>query len=142
MPDLSHFLERLRHVRPPPGPAAGVLTAPSAGDELSREVVFLFGQLEGIARQGDLALSAARSFAAELEAGAREQRRRVLDEARADGEHRAASLLADRRASCEQLARALLADAEREAELTLARGRARTPQLVEKIVGRLLAGPG
>ena len=142
MSALSQLLERLRQVHPPPGPAASVVAPPSAGEELSREVEFLFEQLDGIERRGELTLSAARSLAAALEAGAREQRQTLLDEARADGEHRAASLLADRRASCEQRARALLADAEREADLTLARGRERTPQLVEKIVERLLAGPG
>ena len=121
MPGLSQLLERLRQVRPPPDPAAGVVAAPSAGDELSREVEFLFGQLDEIERQGDLALSAARLQAAEFEAGAGSSDGR---EAHAEGERRAASLLVDRRAACEQRARALLADTKREAELVFARGRA------------------
>ena len=141
MSGLSQLLERLRQVRPPPGRAAGVVAAPSAGDELSREVEFLFGQLDGIERRGKSALSAARSLAAELEAGACAQRRRLLDQAHAEGERRAASLLVDRHAACEQRAREMLADAEREAERVLARGRERTPLLVYEIVERLLAGP-
>ena len=117
------------------------MAAPSAGDELSREVGFLFGQLDRLDRQGQEALSAARALVAELEAGARDQRRWLLDEAHAEAERRAASLLADRRVACEQRAAAMLADAERDAELMLARGREHTPALVGKIVERLLAGP-
>ena len=52
MPALGQLLDRLRRVRPPPGAAAGVVAVPAAGDELSGEVGFLFGELDQIAAAG------------------------------------------------------------------------------------------
>jgi vacuolar-type H+-ATPase subunit H len=138
---LSQLLERLRNVQPPPGAAAAVVGVPSAGDELAREVEFLFAQLDEIGQRGELVVSSARSEAAEVEAAAGVQRRRLLEEARAEGERQAAELLSARRAAAEQRVHAMLADAEREAQLVLARGRERTPALVREIVERVLAGP-
>jgi hypothetical protein len=52
MSALSQLLDRLRRVRPPPGAAAGVVAVPSAGDQLSREVSFMFAELDQIERRG------------------------------------------------------------------------------------------
>ena len=111
---------------------------PSAGGELSREVAFLFEQLDEIEQRSELILSSARSEAAEIEAAARDQRHRLLEDASADAERIVAELLAERRARCEQQARTTLADAEREAERVLALGRERTPALVAQVVARVL----
>jgi len=137
---LSQLLERLRRVRLPPGAAASVVAVPSAGDQLSSEVAFLFGPLDELERRGELFVSSARSQAAEIETAAREQRHQLLEDARADAERLAAELLTQRRVHGEERARMMLADAEREAEQVLARGRERTPALVEEIVERILDG--
>lgn len=138
MSALSLLLERLRRARLPPGAAAGMVGVPSAGGELSREVAFLFEQLDEIEQRSELILSSARSEAAEIEAAARDQRHRLLEDASADAERIVAELLAERRARCEQQARTTLADAEREAERVLALGRERTPALVAQVVARVL----
>jgi vacuolar-type H+-ATPase subunit H len=135
---LSELLERLRRVRLPPGAAAGAVAVPSAGVELSGEVAFLFVLLDQIQQHGDAIVSSARSDASELEAAAGEERRRILDAARVEAEQVAAELLAERRSSCERRAQAMLADAQREAERVLARGRERTPKLVEELIRRML----
>jgi vacuolar-type H+-ATPase subunit H len=138
---LSQLLDRLRNVQPPPGAAATVVAVPTAGDELTREVKFLFAELDQIEERRELAITTARTEAGEIEAAAGIQRRRLLEEAREEGERRASELLESRRAASEQRARAMLADAEREAQLVLARGRQRTPPLVREIVERVLEGP-
>jgi len=140
MSALSELLERLRRMRPPPGRAAGVVAVPSAGEELSGEVAFMFGRLDELERRSELILSSARSDAAGVEAAARERRRRLLEDAGADAQRIVAELLAERRARCERNARALLADGEREAERVLARGRERTPALVAQVLARVLEG--
>jgi vacuolar-type H+-ATPase subunit H len=137
---LTQLLERLRRVHPPPGAAAGVVAVPSAGDELAGEVAFLFAQLDEIEQREALLVSAARSQAAEIEAAAGRERRRDLEQAQADAERLAAELLGERRADCERRVQAMLTDAEREADRVLARGRERTPGLVQEVVARVLEG--
>lgn len=137
---LTHLLERLRRVQPPPGAAARAVAVPSPGDELSREVAGLFPDLDEIERRANALLAAARSDAAETEASAVRERRRILEEAEAAGRRLAAELLAARRAACEQQAAAMLAEASREAEGVLARGRERTPVLAQQVIERVLAG--
>jgi vacuolar-type H+-ATPase subunit H len=138
VPALSQLLERLRRVRLPPGAAAGVVAVPSAGDELEREVGFLFGELDELERAAEALRSAARADAAEVQSTAEREARRLLEEAREQGERLTAEIIAGSRAGCEQRARAMLADAEREAERLLARGRKRTPAVVEEIIMRVL----
>jgi len=137
---LAQLLERLRRLRPPPGAAAGVVAVPSAGEGLSGEVVFLFEQLDEIEERGELLLSAARSEAAGIEAAARVQCDRLLEDASAEGQRIAAELLAERRARGEERARAMLVDAKREAEGVRARGRERTPAWVAQVVSRMMEG--
>jgi vacuolar-type H+-ATPase subunit H len=139
---LDQLLERLRRARLPPGAAASVVAVPSAGDRLSGEVAFLFGDLDEIEQRGELLISSARSDAAEVEAAAGRGRRRLLEDARGEAERLAAEHLAERRARYEQRARAMLADAEREAERALACGRERTPALVAELLARILESPG
>lgn len=125
-------------MRLPPGAAAGMLAVPSAGDELSGEVAFLWGDLDEIETRRNALLAAARSSAAQAERAAHQERGRVLARAREEGERRAASLIAERRAEIGEGVRALLADAAREAERIRARGRQGTPALVREIVTRFL----
>lgn len=138
VPGLSPLLERLRRVRLPPGAAARALGIPSAGDELAGEVTFLFGDLDAIAGRCQALLAAARSRAAEAERAAAAERSQLLAQAREEGERRAARVLADRRARIRTRGREMLANADREATQIRARGRERTPAMVEDIVGRLL----
>ena len=138
MSTLSQLLERLRRVRLPPGAAAGVVAIPSAEDGLSGEVAFLFGQLDEVEQRGGRLVSSARSDAAEAEAAAGRERRRLLDDAGAESERLAAVLITERRAQCNQQAQAMIAGAESEAERVLARGRERTPALVAEVVARIL----
>jgi vacuolar-type H+-ATPase subunit H len=140
MSALSQLLERLRRAGPSPGAPARVVAVPSAGDELSREVSFLFAPLDEIGQQTALRLAAAHSDAGKVEAAAARRRLAMLDDAHAEAERLAAALIADRRADCERRVRAMLADAEREAQRVRARGRERTPAFVAEIVERLLAG--
>lgn len=138
MSALSQMLERLRRMRPPPGRAAGVVAVPSAGDELSAEVAFLFGELDAIADRKELILASARSEAAEIVSAAKGQRTRLLADARIGAERTAAELLAERRARSEERASTMLADAVREAERVRARGRERTPAFAALVLGRVL----
>ena len=142
MASLSQLLERLRRVPLPPGAAAGAVAVPSAGVELSGEVEFLFGDLDAIEQRSAKTVSAARSEAAEIEAAAGVERRRSLSDAHAQAERLAAQLLAERRASCEERVRAMVAEAQREAERVLARGRERTPELVDEVIRRMLGSAG
>jgi vacuolar-type H+-ATPase subunit H len=139
---LGQLLDRLRRARLPPGAAAGVVSVPSTGEELPREVSFLFAELDETERQGRMIRSSASSEADEIESMARREARRILEEARTEAERRAAESLAARRAECERRAQAMLAEAIREAERVLARGRERTPAMVEEIVERILEGTG
>jgi len=136
---LTQLLERLRRTRPPPGAAAGIVAVPSRGEVLTGEVAFLFARLDEIEAQGDLIRSAAIAAAAEIAATADAERRRILAEARADGERVAAELLAHRRATTGQQVTAMLADARSHAARVHARGRERTPDLVEEIIQRIVA---
>jgi vacuolar-type H+-ATPase subunit H len=138
MPPLTPLLERLRRVRPPPGAAAGMLAVPSAGDELAGEVAFLFDDLDEIERHRASLLAAARSDAARAEQAAVEERARLLVEAHREGERRAQALLVERRARAQESRDALLTQAGLEADRILARGRQRTPALIQEIVDRLL----
>ena len=115
-----------------------MLAVPSAGDELAGEVAFLFDDLDRIEARLEGLLAAAHSDAAEAEQGARRERTRLLDEAREEGERRAAKLLFERRALADERTRAMLDDAEREASRVRERGRERIPALVGQIVARLL----
>lgn len=138
MPALSQWLERMRRVRLPPGAAAGIVAVPTAGAELSREVAFTFAQLDEIDAGRELALSKARAEAAQLEASVVSEHRRILEEAQAEAERVEAEILAARRASCQEQVESMLVEAGREAERVLARGRERTPRLVNEIVARML----
>jgi vacuolar-type H+-ATPase subunit H len=115
-----------------------MLTVPSAGDELSGEVAFLFGDLEEIEARRDALVAAARGEAADSAEAARQEGGRLLAQAHEEGERRAAMLLDERRAHAEERGRAVRANAAREATRIRARGRQRTPDLVEEIVRRLL----
>ncbi len=138
MSALSQLLDRLRRMRPPPGPAASVVAVPSAGDELAVEVAFLFEPLDEIEERSRAIILAARAEAKTIEAAAMKQRQRMLEQARANAELVAVELLAGRRASCDRDVRAIIADAEHEAAQVSARGRTQTPALVEQVVARLL----
>ncbi len=140
VPPLTHLLERLRRMQPPPGAAARVVAVPSPGDELSREVSGLFGELDEIERRATALLTSARSDAAEMEAAAVRERHRILADAEAEGRRVAAEVMAARRAKCEQRATTMLAEAAREAERVVARGREQTPAFVAEVMERLLAG--
>jgi len=122
------------------GAAAGVVAVPSAGEELSGEVEFLFEPLDEIEERRELLLSSARSEAAGIEKAARVQRDRLLEDASAEAQRIAAELLAERRARGEERARMVLADAQREVERVCARGRERTPAWVAEVVARMLEG--
>lgn len=139
MATLTHLLERLRRMQPPPGAAARVVAVPSLGDEFSREVAGLFPDLDEIDRRTNALLAAARSAAAETEAAAVRERHRILVDAEVEGRRVAAHMLAARRAACEQQVAAMRAEAAREAERVVARGREQTPVLVSEVIERLLA---
>ena len=138
MPVLTTLLERLRRVQPPPGPAAGVLAVPSAGDELTGEVSFLFADLDEIEHQRERLLEAARSDAANAEQTATHERSRILLNAHEEGERRAAMILDERRAQARRRTRAMLAKADRDAVEVRERAQERMPALVAEIVERLL----
>jgi len=125
-------------MQPPPGPAAGVLAIPAAGDELAGEVSFLFADLDEIEHQRETLLLAARSDADRAEQGAVGERTRLLTQAHEEGERRAAMVLDERRALAQRRARAMLAEAERDAAHIHERARERTPTLVAEIVERLV----
>jgi vacuolar-type H+-ATPase subunit H len=135
---LSQLLERLRRVQPPPGAAAGAVAVPSPGEELSGEVGFLFEQLDQIEQRAKAIIASARADASQLESAAADERRRVLGVGEAEAEQVAARLLAERRAACARQAMTMHADAQREVERVLARGRERTPDLIEEVIRRLL----
>jgi len=138
MPALSHWLERMRRVRLPPGAAAGILAVPTAGDELSREVAFTFAQLDEIEAQREHVLNEARAGAARIEASGRTERRRIVEDARAEAERVEARILAARRATCQQQVERILGEGGREAARVLRRGRERTPAVVDEILARML----
>jgi vacuolar-type H+-ATPase subunit H len=140
VPSLTHLLERLRRMQPPPGAAARVVAVPSPGDELSREVAGLFGELDEIERRANALVAIARSDAAETEAAAVRECHRILADAEAEGRRVAREVMAARRAACEQRTAAMLAEAAREAERVVARGREQTPAFVTEVIERLLAG--
>ncbi len=125
-------------MQPPPGPAAGVLAVPSAGDELAGEVSFLFSDLDEMEHQRQTLLGAARSDATRAEQTAVRDRNRLLTQAQEEGERRAAMILGERRARARQRTRAMLAEADRDAAQVRARARERTPTLAAEIVQRLL----
>ncbi|MGZ4179074.1 MAG: hypothetical protein ACXVUL_00075 [Solirubrobacteraceae bacterium] len=115
-----------------------MLAVPSAGDELAGEVAFLFAELDQIEGRGETLLAAAQSDAADAEQAARRERTHLLAQAHDEGERRAATILVERRALAAERTRAMLVEAEREATRVRARGRERTPALVDEIVSRLL----
>ena len=127
-------------MQPPPGPAAGVLAVPSAGDELAGEVSFLFSDLDEIEHQRQTLLVAARSDAEQAKQEAVRERTRLLAHAHDEGERRAAMILDERRARARQRTRAMLAEADRNAAQVHERARERMPALVAEIVERLLEG--
>ncbi len=138
MPGLTVLLERLRQNRLAPGAAAGMLAVPSAGDELTGEVSFLFVDLDEIERERAALLAAARSAAIAAERAAARERERLLAQAREEGERLAAAATAERRATVQRRSQAMLAGADRDAARIRARARRRTPALVADIVERLL----
>ncbi|HTT27416.1 MAG TPA: hypothetical protein VMG37_03330 [Solirubrobacteraceae bacterium] len=140
MPAITTLLDRLRRMQPPPGPAAGVLTVPSAGDELAGEVAFLFSDLDEIEQERQTLLGAARSDAAKAEQMAIAERNRLLTQARDEGERRAAVILDESRTKARQRTRTALAEADRNASQIHARARERMPALVAEVVARLLEG--
>lgn len=127
-------------MQPPPGPAAGVLAVPSAGDELAGEVSFLFSDLDEIEHQRQTLLVAARSDAEQAKQEAVRERTRLLAHAHDEGERRAAMILDERRSRARQRTRAMLAEADRDAAQVHERARERMPALVAEIVERLLEG--
>ena len=127
-------------MQPPPGPAAGVLAVPSAGDELAGEVSFLFSDLDEIEHQRQTLLVAARSDAEQAKQEAVRERTRLLAHAHDEGERRAAMILDERRSRARQRTRAMLAEADRNAAQVHERARERMPALVAEIVERLLEG--
>lgn len=138
MSALSQLLDRLRSVSPPPGAAATVMAVPSAGDELSGEVAFLFGELGALQAHRETLLATARAQAAAIEDAAFAQRTRMLEQAREEARRHADELLAQRRASDERQAALVATAAELEAERILAHGRERTPALAAQVVARIL----
>ena len=128
-------------MQPPPGPAAGVLAVPSAGDELAGEVSFLFSDLDEMEHERRTLLGAARSDAAKGEQSAVTERNRLLTQAHEEGERRAAMILDQRRTQARQRTHAMLAEADRDASQIRARARERMPALVAEIMGRLLEDP-
>ena len=138
MPVLTPLLERLRAVRLPPGAVGSILAVPSAGEELSGEVTFLFADLDEIEHRRMTVLANARSEAAGIERAAERERERLMAEALQEGEQQASALLAERRAQAQEQIRTMLADADSEAALVRARGRQRIPALADDIVRRLL----
>ena len=140
MAPLTHLLERLRRIQPPPGAAASIVAVPSPGDELTIEVAGLFPDLDEIERRASALIAEARTAAAETEAAAVGERRRILEAAEAEAERAAAEILGARRADCERQASETLADAARRAERVRARGEQRTSALVAEVVNRLMAG--
>ena len=125
-------------MQPPPGRAAGMLAVPSAGDELSGEVSFLFADLDELQHEREALLGAARADAARAEQTATRERGRLLRDAHEEGERRAAMILEDRRARARERTRAIIAQANGDAEQVLARAAERTPSLVAEIVERWL----
>lgn len=140
MPTLNQILERLRRMRPPPGAAAGAVAVPTAGEQLTGEVEFLFASLDELERESDRILAAAHAAADELEEQARDRARRLLEEAHATALRTTAELSDARSAACERQAQALLAEAERDAERILVRGRERIPALADAVAERILEG--
>ena len=138
MPVLTTLLDRLRRMQPPPGPAAGVLAVPSAGDELAGEVSFLFGDLDEIEHQRETLLAAARLDAVTAEQTALAERNRLLTHAHEEGDRQAATVLDERRARAQRRTRAMLAEADDDAAQVRARARERMPAVVAEIVDRLL----
>jgi flagellar biosynthesis/type III secretory pathway protein FliH len=138
VPVLTTLLERLRRMQPPPGPAAGVLAVPSAGDQLTGEVSFLFADLDEIEHQRQRLLETARSDAANAEQTATRERSRILLNAHEEGERRAATILEERRAQARRRTRAMLARADRDAAEVRERAQERMPAVVAEIVERLL----
>lgn len=141
VPGLSELLERLRRLQPPPGAAASAVAAPSPGDALSWEVGFLFAELDTIEQRRRLAITAARSEAAAIEAAAASEGRRLLERAAADAERMASELIEERRRACDRRVRELHGQADGEADRVLANGRDRTPELVEEVIRRILESP-
>jgi vacuolar-type H+-ATPase subunit H len=138
---LSHLLERLRRLAPPPGAAAAAIAVPSRGDGRAREVEFLFTSLDAIEERRSQLIAEARSQAAEQERVAAIDAAALLTQARVDAERLAAEDLHHRRIETRRRARALLDEAEREAAQVLTRAGQRTPALVQTVVERLLEAP-
>jgi hypothetical protein len=124
-------------MQPPPGPAAGVLAVPSAGEELAGEVSFLFADLDEIEHQRETLLVDARTDVGTAERAAVRERNRLLAKAYEEGERRAAISLDERRAQADQHTRAMLAEADRDAAEVRARAQQRMPALIDEIVERL-----
>ena len=137
MPVLTSLLDRLRRMQPPPGPAAGVLAVPSAGEELAGEVSFLFADLDEIEHRRETLLVDARTDVGTAERAAVRERNRLLAKAHEEGERRAAILLDERRAQADQHTRAMLAEADRDAAEVRARAQQRMPALIAEVVERL-----
>ncbi|HUO73627.1 MAG TPA: hypothetical protein VMU39_22850 [Solirubrobacteraceae bacterium] len=138
MSALGQLLDRLRRTRPPPGSAAGIVAVPSRGDELTHEVSFLFAQLDEIEAEREVIRAAARTAAAETEATAERERRRLLARAHAGADREANELIERSHAAATRDARAIEAGAEREAQRILARGQERIPAVVQLIVDLLV----
>ena len=92
-------------MQPPPGPAAGVLAVPSAGDELVGEVSFLFSDLDEMELQRRTLLGAARSDASNAEQTAVAERNSLLTQAQEEAERRAAMILDERRTEAQRRTR-------------------------------------
>ena len=138
MSALSELLQRLRRVRPPPGGPATVVSVPSPGDDVTREVAFLFAELDAVDEQAKTVSESARIQADAIEADARAQRAQILAEARQRAEHAFAEVFSEQRATGESQAQAILADAQRAASRVLARGRESTPALAAEVVRRIV----
>jgi len=118
-----------------------MLAVPSAGEDIVREVAFLFEALDGVRARAQAEHESAQAAAAVVEADVQAQRAQILAAAREQGERVAARLLCEHREAYEREAATLLADARREAARVLARGRESTPTLVAEVMRRIGGQP-
>lgn len=141
MSALNELLERLRRLRPPPGGPATVVAVPSAGDDVAREVAFLFEELDAVEARAGAIGESVRIEAGAVEGDARSQRAQILADAQRRAERVFAEVLDTRRTEAEREAQLILMEGRRSAAAVRARGREATPSLVEEVVRRIVGEP-